>query len=349
MIKELNDIIDSIIPMDESGYNKTEEHLNSIAKPLGSLGGLEDVLKRLGAINALKPDYKPCVIVMCADNGVVCEGVTQTGSEVTANVCGNMTRGESTVCIMAKTAGADVFPFDAGMNVDVLGIKSIKTRYGTGNICKECAMTQEEAIETIIRGANTAFSLIDKGYDLICLGEMGIGNTTTSAAMTAVFTGLDPSVVTGKGAGLSDSGLIRKIEVIRQAINLHKPQKDNPIDVLSKVGGLDIAAMSGVILGCAKRGIPVIIDGFICSVAALVAKKLGCNSKDYMIMSHLSKEPGAEKIVNELGLHPLLSMGMALGEGTGAVTMIPLIRMASAVYYEMPTFSDIGMEAYKKL
>lgn len=346
---ELKRIIEEIRPADIDKYKKTDDYLNSIAKPLGSLGELEEIIKRLGGIDALKPQYKPAVVVMCADNGVVCEGVTQTGSEVTANVAGNMTRGESTVCIMAKSQGIPVFPYDSGMKIDVDNVPRIKKMYGTNNIYKENAMTREVAEATILEGAKVAISLIDKGYNLICVGEMGIGNTTTSAAMTSVYTSLSPKAVTGKGAGLSDEGLNRKIDVITEAIRINAPDNNDAIDVLTKVGGLDIAAMTGVFIGCASRGVPVIIDGFICSVAALTAKKICDNAVDYMIPSHLSKEPGAIKVSEQLGLKPMLSMGMALGEGTGAVSIVPMINMAVAVYFNMPTFADIGVEAYKKL
>lgn len=346
---ELNEIIGKIKPANEAAKEKTRKYLNSIAKPLHSLGMLEDVLIRLGGIGALKKDYRPCVAVMCADNGVVCEGVTQTGSEVTAIVAGNMTRVQSTVCIMAKSIGAEVFPYDCGMVTSVEGVPEIKVMAGTKNLYLEPAMTRQQTIRTIQNGVMTAISLKEQGYDLIAVGEMGIGNTTTSAAITAVLTGSKVTEVTGKGAGLSDEGLKRKIHVIEHAIALHQPDKEDVIDTLSKVGGLDIAAMAGVYLGCAYCGIPVIMDGYISGVAALVASKLAPACVDYMIPSHQSKEPGAIKVFEALGLKPMLSMGMALGEGTGAVSMIPFLRMAAAVYYDMPTFDSIGVEAYKEL
>lgn len=345
----LKEVIQKIQPANEEKKMETEQYLDAIAKPLKSLGMLEDVLIKLGGIGRLQKQYKPCVAVMCADNGVVCEGVTQTGSEVTAVVAGNMTRGQSTVCIMGKTVGVDVYPYDCGMLTEVEGVEQIKVMSGTKNLYAEPAMTKAQAEETILRGVQVAYALKEKGYDLFAVGEMGIGNTTTSAAVASVLTGCSPEMMTGKGAGLSNEGLKRKIHVIETAIALHKPATEDVLDVLSKVGGLDIAAMAGVYLGCASMGMPVIMDGYISGVAALVASKLAPACVDYMIPSHLSKEPGAIKVFESLGIKPLLSMGMALGEGTGAVTMIPLIHMATAVYFGMPTFGDIGVEAYKKL
>lgn len=342
-------MLSAIEPGSTEKKQQTKDYLNKIAKPLGSLGMLEDTLARLGAIDALKRDYRPCVAVMCADNGVVCEGVTQTGSEVTANVAGNMTRGESTVCIMAKTIGVEVFPYDAGMLCEVDGVPQIKVMRGTKNLYREPAMTVEQAKQTILAGAEVARALVQKGYDLIAVGEMGIGNTTTSAALTAVLTGAEASEVTGKGAGLSDAGLKRKIEVIQHAIELHHPDPNDVLDTLSKVGGLDIAAMAGVFLGCAAAKVPAVLDGYISCVAALVACRISPSCVDYLIPSHCSKEPGAVRVLDAIGLKPMLSLGMALGEGTGAVTLLPMLKMAAAVYFDMPTFTQIGVEAYQKL
>ncbi len=344
---DLEQVIKGIRPACEKRMEDTRKHLDNIAKPLKSLGMLEDVLVRLGGADALKPSYNACVVVMCADNGVVAEGVSQTGSEVTAKVAFNMTRCESSVCLMADTVGIPVFPYDIGMITDVLGVPSIKKMYGTNDFCKGPAMTRETAQSAILSGIEAAVSMYKAGYNMIATGEMGIGNTTTSSAVVSVLTGLDAAEVTGRGAGLSDEGLKRKIQVIKQGIELNRPDAADVTDVVSKVGGLDIAGMAGVFIGAAYCGIPAVIDGFISSAAALVAYRLAPACRDYMIASHMSKEAGAQAALKELGLTPLMSMGMALGEGTGAVSVIPLINMAANVCFKMPTFGDIGMEAYE--
>jgi nicotinate-nucleotide--dimethylbenzimidazole phosphoribosyltransferase len=257
-----------------------------------------------------------------------------------------MTKGKSSVCLMAKSAGVPVFPYDIGMVTDVDGVTSIKTMYGTNDFYNEPAMTYETAQKAVLSGINTAIEMYNRGYDMIATGEMGIGNTTTSSAVTAVFTGSRAEDVTGRGAGLSDEALARKIHVIEHGIKKLNPNKNDVIDVISKVGGLDIAGMAGLFIGGAYLKIPVIIDGFISGVAALTATRLAPACADYMIASHMSKEPGASKVYEMLLMKPLMSMGMALGEGTGAVTVIPLIKMAVSVYFGMPTFDKLDMEAY---
>lgn len=353
---ELNSVISSIKPASRELADITQKRLDNIAKPLKSLGMLEDVLVRLGAVGSIYVDgdsrdikerLNACVAVMCADNGVVSEGVSQTGSEVTAKVAANMAEGLSSVCLMAKSAVIDVFLYDCGMNTDVEGVKSVKTVYGTDDFYNGPAMSRKTAVAAICAGVNIAVSLKAAGYDMIATGEMGIGNTTTSAAVLSVLTGMEPCEVTGRGAGLSDAALARKIEVIKHGIRVNSPVPTGAIDVVAKVGGLDIAAMAGLYLGGAACGMPVIMDGFISGVAALVAARLAPSCVNYMVPSHLSKEPGAAKIFEELGLKPLMSMGMALGEGTGAVSVVPLINMALSVYRDMPLFSDLNMDAYK--
>jgi nicotinate-nucleotide--dimethylbenzimidazole phosphoribosyltransferase len=345
-LTNINEAVDNITPASETAKTATREYLNSIAKPLGSLGRLEDILVKLGGVGALKESYNPCVVVMCADNGVVAEGVSQTGSDVTAKVASNMTKCKSSVCLMADSIGVPVFPYDIGMITDVEGVPSIKTMYGTNDFYNEPAMTYETAQKAVLSGINTAIEMYNRGFDMIATGEMGIGNTTTSSAVAAVFTCKCAEDVTGRGAGLSDKALAKKIHVIEQGIKKHNPNKNDAIDVISKVGGLDIAGMAGLFIGGAYLKIPVIIDGFISSVAALTATKLAPSCTDYMLPSHMSKEPGASKVYEMLSMKPLMSMGMALGEGTGAVTVIPLIKMAASVYFGMPTFDKLDMEAY---
>ena len=321
---------------------------DSIAKPLGSLGRLEEVLIQIAGIQGTHQVEirNRALLIMCADNGVVDEGVTQTGSEITALVAENFLEHNSCVCIMAKQAGVDVIPIDIGMNRDTR-VHNRKIAYGTKNMRFEPAMTREEAIRAIETGMQLVKECKEKGYQILATGEMGIGNTTTSSAMAAVLLQLPVETVTGKGAGLSKEGIQNKIKVIEAAIDLHEPNDQDPIDVLSKVGGFDIAGLVGICLGGEKYKIPVVLDGFISTVAALTAVRISKGVKEYLIPSHKSNEKAGGLLMEALDLEPFLTCNMCLGEGTGAVAIFPLLDMAVSVYETMSTFSDIEMEAYK--
>ena len=294
---------------------------------------------------------KRAVVAMCADNGVVAEGVTQTGQEVTAVVTENMSRGDTSVCCMARLAGADVIPVDIGVATPVTGERILQKniRRGTANLAKGPAMTRAECEKAILVGVEVVQELKRQGYQLLATGEMGIGNTTTSSAVAAVLLQRPVEDMTGRGAGLSSEGLQKKIAAIRQGIALNRPDPADPVDVVAKVGGLDIAGLMGVYLGGALCRIPVLLDGFISSVAALAAARLCPNAKDYMLGSHASDEPAGTAVLDALGLKPFLYAGMRLGEGTGAVAVMPLLDMALAVYREMCTFTDISIDAYEHL
>ena len=324
---------------------------DSIAKPLNGMGILEDYIAKIAEIQqTLDIDIsRRCVAVMCADNGIVAENVTQTGSEVTAIVAGNIMNGKASVTNMAKAANADVFAYDVGMITDSEIIPKYKVAYGTENFIKSPAMTKAQALTVIQYGIGIAGRLKADGYKLIASGEMGIGNTTTSSAVAAVLLDVPPKAVTGRGAGLSSDGIQSKIRVIEEGIRVNAPDKTDPVDVLAKVGGYDIAAMCGLFLGGGIHKIPVIIDGFISSVSALLAVKINPAAADYMLASHMSAEPAAEMVMAELGFTAPLRCGMALGEGTGAVALMPLLDMAAAVYINMPSFSDTNIEEYKPL
>lgn len=352
----LQTLINSIQPADDRAKQIAKNRWDSIAKPLNSLGILEDTIIKIAGIKRTDRVTlnKKALVIMCADNGVVKEKVTQTDSSVTAVVAKNFLSHTSCACIMAKHSNTDVYPIDMGMLVDVLPEtdpinKGKKVAYGTKNMAIEPAMTREEAIKAIKGGINTVLQLKELGYDMIATGEMGIGNTTTSSALCSVLLDEPVEKVTGKGAGLTKEGLSRKIEVIKKSISIHNPEKEDPIDVLSKVGGYDIAGLTGVFLGGAIYHVPIVLDGFISSVAALIAKKLNPFTVDYMIASHVSKEPGGHMVLEELDLRPFITADMCLGEGTGAVASFPLIEMALSVYQTMSTFSEINMEEYKHL
>ena len=338
-----------ILPSD-SAAKQAKSHWDSIAKPIGSLGALEDTIIRIAALTG-DPNVtltRRAVLVFCADNGVVAEGVTQTGQEVTSIVAENMTRAESSVCRMAKVAHADVFPVDVGMVRDAPNVRNCKIARGTNNFTQGAAMTSEQAIQAIQTGMDLVGELKANGYCVIATGEMGIGNTTTASALASVLCNIAVEDATGRGAGLSDSGLQRKIDAIYRGIAVNQPDPKNAFDVLCKLGGFDIAAMAGAFLGGAVYRVPIIIDGVISAVAALIAYRLCPNSLQAMIPSHVSAEPVSKAIFAELGLHPMIHAGMRLGEGTGAVCMMPLLDMALAVYADMVSFSDIGVEQYKE-
>lgn len=339
--------------LDKNAMKQAKRRWDSVAKPLGSLGVFEDIIINIaGVYKTADVDIrKRCVLVFCADNGVVEEGVTQCGSEVTAAVAENLAKGVTAVCIMAQTAGADVIPVDVGMNTGVIceGIIRKKAGNGTKNIANGPAMTKEQFDMAFNTGRELAGKMKKHGYQLIVTGEMGIGNTTTAAAVASVLLEARPEEITGKGSGLTDDGLKRKIEVIKQAININSPDKKDAKDVIMKVGGFDIAAMAGAFVGGAEHRIPVIIDGVISAAAALAAIMIEPLCRDFMIASHISAEPAAARIMAAIGKNPPIHAGMRLGEGTGGVALLPLLDMAAAVYNSAATFSDSDIEEYKEL
>jgi nicotinate-nucleotide--dimethylbenzimidazole phosphoribosyltransferase len=342
-----------ISPPDAKMMALSRENWNRVAKPLGSLGKLEDLIVQIAGITrtAAPSLDRKAVVAFCADNGIVAEGVTQSGQEVSTLVAESMGRGTSSVCRMARVAGAAVIPVDIGLHTPANGpgVLDRSLRRGTANFAKEPAMTRAEAVQAIEVGISMVEYCQKAGYQLLATGEMGIGNTTTSSAVTAVLLHRRAAEVTGRGAGLSTTGLTHKIEVIDRAIDLHRPDPNDPLDVLSKVGGLDLAGLVGLYLGGAAYHIPVIMDGFIAAAAALVAVRLCPAVQSHLIASHWSEEPATVLILRELGLSPILHAGMHLGEGTGAVALMPLLDMALAVYQEASTFGNLQMDAYEAL
>jgi len=337
-----------ILPLDKAAMENATRRWNSIAKPIGSLGVLEDSVIKLAGITGsadVRLD-KRAVIVLCADNGVLAQGVAQTPGEITAAMAGFIARRRSSVCIMAKKAGADVISVDMGM-FRRMHEENLIDRHiadGTRDMTQGAAMTREQAEQAINTGIEMARDCSERGYQILATGEMGIGNTTTSSAVASVLLGRSADEVTGRGAGLSDDGLVRKVSAIKRAIEINSPDPSDALDVVSKVGGFDIAGLCGVFLGGAIYRVPVLIDGFISAVAALTATRLCPRSIDYMLPSHVSAEPGSVLAMEALGLKPVIHAGMRLGEGTGAVAMLPIIDMALAVYHDLITFADIGMQ-----
>lgn len=333
-------------------YAKVRQRWDALAKPLDSLGEFEPIFAKIGAItgNPEVPIGKKAVIVMCADNGIVEEGVSQSGPEVTAKVAEAMGAGKSSVCRLARKVGADVIPVDVGISSkdSIPGVQAKKIRRGTRNFLREPAMTEEETLAAIEVGIETVKSLKKSGYQILATGEMGIGNTTTSSAMAAAMSGYPIDQLTGRGAGLSDEGLLRKREVIRRGINKHGIAKGDAFQILSSVGGFDIAALCGVYIGGAAAHLPIVMDGVISAVAALTAERLVPGVKEYIISSHQSREPASEQMLRELGVRPVLAADLALGEGTGALLMLGLLDMVYAIYESKTTFAELAMEPYAR-
>ena len=347
---KLEEALKRIEPVNEEVMEESKKRWDSIAHPLHSLGKLEDLLVQITGITGCLDIHleKKALVPMCADNGVVEEGVTQTRLEITALVAENFLQTKAVSSIMCKTVGAEIFPVDVGVAKDV-SILNRKIAYGTKNMTKEPAMTREQAVRAIETGIEMVEMLKEKGYGIIATGEMGIGNTTTSSAVASVLLDMPVENMTGRGAGLSSEGLNRKINAIKKAVEVNKPDKNDAIDVVAKVGGFDIAAIAGLFLGGAALKIPVVIDGVISATGALVAAGICPTAKQYMIASHVSKEPAGHLLLEALGKEACLHCDMCLGEGTGAVAFFPLLDIATAVFYGMSDFGGIGMDAYVPL
>ena len=350
---KLEEYIGQIRPFNQKAADAAWDWWDSLCKPLRGMGMLEEMIVQLAGIYGTEKidSLNPVVVIMGADNGVVAEGVSQTGSEVTAQVLENMGERISSVCIMSRVEGLEVIPVNIGMFTDGKHprIWNRPVRYGTGNIAKEPAMTREEADRAIVTGIEVVKELCGQGYRMIITGEMGIGNTTPSSAIASVLLSKDPAEVTGRGAGLSSQALEHKIEVIRQAIAVNQPDKDDILDVVSKVGSLDIAGMIGCYIGGAVMGVPVLIDGFISSIAAYCAAKLSPACRPYMVATHCSAEPAGQMMLDALGMKAPIQAGMHLGEGTGAVTAYSLYKYALALYNGLPSFREAKVEQYQHL
>lgn len=339
---------------------KAKMHWDSIAKPIDSLGLLEDYTVRLCRMARNDEPYdlrKRALVILCGDHGVVAEGVTQTESAVTKVVSENFAKGCSTVNYMAKKAGVDVFTVDIGMNTPAYPEKQLvqgavidrKVAFGTGNIAREPAMSLKQCMQAVEVGKELVRKLKEAGYTIVATGEMGIGNTTPTSALAAVFLGMSAEEVTGKGAGLDKEGLKKKEKAVRAAVNRVKEQKlTEPVEILSQVGGLEIAGMAGVFLGGMEQEIPIVIDGAISAVAALTAWYMDHRVSRYMLASHVSGEKTGRLALEKLGLSAILHGNMCLGEGTGAVTLFPILDMAFEVYRNMGTFEEYEIKAYKR-
>jgi len=352
---EIMRFITCIKELDREAMNKAQQKIDGLVKPPGSLGKLEEIAIVLSGISGevAYDTRKRCVIIMSADNGVVEEGIAAAPQAVTHMMTLSFVRGITGAAVLAKQFNADLVVVDVGVNADIYHplIKNKKIRKSTWNIAQQDAMTRDEAENAILAGIETAIEAVNDGYTMLGAGEMGIGNTTTSSAVLCALTGIPAEQVAGKGAGLKEEAYQHKIDVIKTALNNNKPDPDDPIGVLSKVGGFDIAAMAGLYIGGAYMRVPVVIDGFISIVAALVASRISPAAKNYMIASHASYEQGFPYAAQALGIEPCLNMKMRLGEGSGCPLMFAVIDAACAIMRDMGTFEQacIGEEYLNKV
>lgn len=347
MERQLRERIAQIRPADEDAAAAARRHSDRLTKPPGSLGKLEELAARLaGMTGKLWPDVsRRAVLVMAADHGVCEEGVSAFPPEVTPQMVLNFLEGGAAVNVLARQAGADVFCVDVGVNADLSHPRLIerKVRRGTANMAAGPAMEREEALRAVLAGMELVAGLSEEGYGIFVTGEMGIGNTTASAAIVSVLTGMPPERAAGSGTGIDEERRKHKAAVIGRAIERNNPDASDPIDVLAKVGGLEIAALTGAILGAASCRRPVVVDGYISSAAALAAVRLAPAAADYMIASHLSREQGHGPLLEAIGLSPMAHLDMRLGEGTGAVLSLHLVDASLRLMQEMATFESAGV------
>lgn len=345
---KINEAINNIKPLDERAMTEARKRQDNLTKPQGSLGQLESLSIQVAGI---KGDPRPRIIhkvifTLAGDHGVTQKGVSAYPSEVTPQMVYNFLRDGAAINVLARQVGARVIVADLGV-ASILErhpqLKDKKVAPGTRNMAEGPAMSREKAVRSIEAGMELVEEELTRGIDILGTGDMGIGNTTPSSAITAAFTGVDVAAVTGRGAGLDEEGWSRKIKVIQKALEINRPDPKDPIDVLSKVGGFEIGGIVGLILAGARYRIPVVIDGFISGAAALIAASLSPQVKPYLIASHQSAEPGHKKILEHLGLIPLLSLNMRLGEGTGAALGIFLAEASLKILNEMATFAEAGV------
>ena len=344
MQKELDALVREVLPLDRSAMTAAEEYQARLAKPPGSLGRLEEISIQLAGItgrvhNALN---KKQLLVFAADNGVVAEGVSSAPQSVTKQQTINLMRGKTGAAVLAKHFGCGLTVCDVGVNADIYEITVLnrKIAYGTQNICTGPAMTREQTLQAILTGAEIARTV---DADVIGVGEMGIGNTTTSSAVLAVLLGADVEAVTGRGGGITEESFRKKKAVIRTAIEVNRPDRDDVVGVLSKVGGFDLAAMCGAFLGSAAARRPAVIDGLISAAAALCAVRLCPNVRGYLVPSHASFEIGYRLAMEAMDLRPLFDLGMRLGEGSGCPLAFQVLDAACAVINDMATFDEAGI------
>jgi len=340
--------LESVPEPDASASARCQALLDAKTKPRGSLGRLETLACQLAALRGEPSPAPPrkALVVMAADHGVVEEGVSAYPAQVTGQMVANFARGGAALNVLARQAGARVEVVDLGVRFPVEGLEGVRVHRqgpGTANFTRGPAMTRQVAEAALDVGASVAVELADAGVTLLGLGEMGIGNTTASAALTCVLAGVAPEGATGRGTGVDDAGLARKVAAVRRALEANRPDAADPLGVLAAVGGFEIAGLSGAVLGAASRRVPVLLDGFISSVAGLVAARLCPRVAPFLIASHLSVESGHARVLEALRLRPLLDLDLRLGEGSGAALAMGLVDASLRVLHEMATFTSAGV------
>ncbi len=349
----LNEAIQKIRPVDQVCWQRAQARLDRLTKPVRSLGRLEELAAFYAAITGeVRPKLpRTAIFTFAADHGVTEEGISAYPRAVTAQMVFNFLRGGAGVNVLASHVGAEVRVVDIGVAHEfgpLPGLISRKVAYGTRNFSREPALTRGEAIQALEVGVTLADEASREGFGLLGTGDMGIGNSTASAAITAAITRQPVAEVTGRGTGIDDTRYARKVTVIEQALERHRPDSRDPLDVLAKIGGLEIAGLAGLILGAAVCRIPVVLDGFIAGAAALIAVGLQPLCREYLIASHLSVECGHQAVVNQLGLKPLLDLDLRLGEGTGACLGIGLVQAGIKILTQMATFDEAGVSEQEK-
>ncbi|BET97842.1 nicotinate-nucleotide--dimethylbenzimidazole phosphoribosyltransferase [Xenorhabdus taiwanensis] len=342
----LQSLIDAIQPLDRENMEKAAQHVDSLVKPLESLGRLEALAIQLSGMPGIAglQNLQKEIIVMCADHGVYDEGVAISPKNVTAIQARNMLKGLTGVCVLAKNSGTHVLPVDIGIDCDPIEkILSLKIARGCGNIAKGAAMDYEHAEMLLLTSAQLVQKRIAAGITVFGIGELGVANTTAAAAVISVLTGSDPCDVVGLGANLPSERLAHKQTIVRQAIAINQPDNKNAIDVLAKVGGFELVGMAGVILGAAASGVPVVLDGFLSYASALAACQISSIARDYCIPSHMSAEKGAALALQYLNLQPYLHLDLRLGEGSGAAIAMSLIDAACSMYCHMGKLASSGI------
>jgi nicotinate-nucleotide--dimethylbenzimidazole phosphoribosyltransferase len=344
----LANTLQKIKPLDKKAMSLAKSRQDALTKPEGSLGRLEELSIQLAGIQGKsRPGIiNKAIIVMVADHGVVAEGTSAYPQAVTAQMVLNFIRGGAAINVISRQIGARVIVVDIGIlgkTSSFLGIIHRKVAAGTHNMCQGPAMTLDQAVQAVETGIDIVNAEVGRGLDIVGTGEMGIGNTTASSAICALMTGRTVEEVTGRGTGLDDSQLQNKIEVVKKALEVNHPDVDKPLEVLAKVGGLELGGLVGVMLGAAAQRVPVMLDGFISGAAALIAVGICPQVKDYLIAAHVSVEPGHRHLLEHLGLKALLDLNLRLGEGTGAAAGISLAEISCRILSEMATFAEAGV------
>ena len=346
--ENLKEYIGKIAGLDRAAMEQARRRQAQLAKPPGSLGKLEELSVQLAGITGKIQNHigKKRLLIFAADNGVVAEGVSSAPQEVTLSQSVNLTRGKTGAAVLANHFGCELIVCDVGINANSgeTAILDRKIACGTNNIAHGAAMTREAAVQAVMTGIELTAAAADEGVDVIGIGEMGIGNTTTSSAVLTALTGAPVETVTGRGGGITDAGYEKKLEVIRRALQINQPDKNDPLDVLSKVGGFDLTAMTGAFIGGAAARVPAVIDGLISAAAALCAVRLCPAVRDFLIPSHASSEAGYAVAAGALGIEPLFTLGMRLGEGSGCPLAFEVLGAACAVMNKMATFEEAGID-----